>query len=120
VIGNARFVELGLREHGSFVGDHDRRSGKPIPEHISARAEDLPSLVEGLVAYDRLALNGGLDPVVAAATLAFGFVYIHPFEDGNGRLHRWLVHHVLARGGFNPPGLMFPISAVMLREMQAY
>ncbi len=37
-----------------------------------------------------------LDPIVSAAILAFGFVYIHPFEDGNGRLHRYLFHHVLA------------------------
>ena len=120
VIGDARFLRLGLRQHGGFVGDHDRRSGEPIPEHISARAEDLPNLMDGLVAFDRLAVNGGLDPVVAAATVAFGFVYIHPFEDGNGRLHRWLIHHVLACGGFNPSGLIFPISAVILRKIADY
>src|SRR5436305_607766 len=120
VIGDARFLHLGLRQYGGFVGDHDRRSGEPIPEHISARAEDLPNLIDGLIAFDRLALNGGLDPVVAAATVAFGFVYIHPFEDGNGRLHRWLIHHALARGGFNPPGVVFPVSAVILRKINAY
>jgi Fic family protein len=120
VIGDVRFVPLGLRQHGGFVGDHDRRTGEPIPAHISARAEDLPDLIEGLVAFDQLALQGGLDPVIAAATLAFGFVYIHPFVDGNGRLHRWLIHHVLARGGFNPSGVVFPVSAVILRKIGAY
>jgi len=120
VIGDARFVRLGLRAQGGFVGQHDRRTSEPIPEHISARAEDLPKLIDGLVAFDRLALPGGLDPVIAAATLAFGFAYIHPFEDGNGRLHRWLIHHVLARGGFNPPGLVFPVSAVILRRIDDY
>lgn len=120
VIGDARFVHLGLRGQGGFIGDHDRRTGEPIPEHISARAEDLPSLIQGLVAFDRLALSGGLDPVVAAATIAFGFVYVHPFSDGNGRLHRWLIHHVLARAGFNPPGVVFPISAVILRRIDLY
>jgi len=120
VIGDARFVHLGLRERGGFVGDHDRRTSEPIPQHISALAEDLPGLVEGLVDFDRLALDGRLDPVIAAASLAFGFVYIHPFEDGNGRLHRWLIHHVLVRGGFNPAGVVFPISAVILRRMNDY
>ncbi|HEY3128459.1 MAG TPA: Fic family protein [Acidobacteriota bacterium] len=120
VIGDARFVHLGLREQGGFVGDYDRRTGEPIPEHISARPEDLPNLIEGLVAFDRLALEGSLDPVIAAASLAFGFVYIHPFEDGNGRVHRWLIHHVLASGGFNPPGVVFPISAVILRRINVY
>jgi Fic family protein len=61
-----------------------------------------------------------MDPVVAAAAVAFGFVYIHPFEDGNGRLHRWLIHHVLARAGYNPPGVIFPVSAAILREIDAY
>jgi Fic family protein len=61
-----------------------------------------------------------MDPVVAAAAVAFGFVYIHPLEDGNGRLHRWLIHHVLARAGYNPPGIIFPVSAAILREIDAY
>ena len=52
--------------------------------------------------------------------LAFGFVYIHPFEDGNGRLHRYLIHHALAERGFNPPGLVFPVSAAILDRIDDY
>ncbi len=119
VIGDARFVHLGLRDQGGFVGEHDRLDGSPIPDHISARHEDLPALVDGLTAFDRQAAPN-LDSVLAAAALAFGFVYIHPFEDGNGRLHRYLIHHVLAERGFNPPGLVFPISAVILDRIDDY
>ncbi len=61
-----------------------------------------------------------MDPVIAAAAIAFGFVYIHPFEDGNGRVHRWLIHHVLSRAGYNPPATVFPVSAVMLRGISEY
>jgi hypothetical protein len=61
-----------------------------------------------------------MDPVVAAAVESFGFVYIHPFEDGNGRIHRWIIHHVLSAAGFAPGGLAFPISAVILRELTRY
>ncbi|MFN2454285.1 MAG: Fic family protein [Pyrinomonadaceae bacterium] len=42
------------------------------------------------------------------AALSFGFVFIHPFEDGNGCIHHFLIHHVLARSGFTPKGLLFP------------
>lgn len=118
VIGDARFVHLGLRTDGGFVGEHDRVSGAPIPDHVSARHEDLPDLIDGLTAFDRGARQ--LDPVLVAAALAFGFVYIHPFEDGNGRLHRYLIHHVLAERGFNPPGLVFPVSAVILDRIGEY
>jgi hypothetical protein len=58
--------------------------------------------------------------VLAAAALAFGFVYIHPFDDGNGRLHRYLIHHVLAERGFNPPGVVFPVSAAILDRIDDY
>ncbi|CDZ34181.1 Filamentation induced by cAMP protein Fic [Neorhizobium galegae bv. officinalis] len=119
VIGDARFVHLGLRTDSGFVGEHDRLSGAPIPDHVSARHEDLPALIDGLTAFDRGAARR-LDPVLAAAALAFGFVYIHPFEDGNGRLHRYLIHHVLAERGFNPPGLVFPASAVILDRIDDY
>src|SRR6185436_11099173 len=102
-----------------FVGEHDRESRAPLPDHISARHEDLRSLIEGVVAFDRSAAPG-LDPVVAAAVLAFGFVYIHPFEDGNGRIHRYLMHHVLAQRGYNPAGVVFPVSASILERIDDY
>ncbi len=119
VIGDFRFLRPGLRTEGGFIGQHDRETRMPIPVHISARPDDLPGLVGGLVAFDGRAAQQ-LDPVVAASALAFGFVFTHPFEDGNGRLHRYLIHHVLAKRGFNPPGLVFPISAVILDRMDGY
>jgi hypothetical protein len=120
VIGDARFVQLGLRREGGFVGTHDRDTGEPIPEHISASPEALADLLAGIIDYDRRAGGGGLPAIAAAAALAFGFVYVHPFVDGNGRLHRWLIHHVLAAAGYNPPGIVFPISAAILRRIDAY
>ncbi len=119
VIGDDRFVTLGLRMEGGFVGEHDRETGAPLPGHIDARHEDLRSLIDGLTAFDRVAARG-LDPVIAAAVLAFGFVYIHPFEDGNGRIHRYLIHHILAQANFNPPGVIFPISSAILDRMDEY
>ena len=118
VIGDARFVQLGLRQEGGFVGEHDR-DGKPLPEHISARHENLTDLINGIIAFDRTA-SRDLDAVIAAAIVAFGFVYIHPFEDGNGRLHRYLIHHTLAERGYNPPGLIFPVSAAILDRISDY
>ena len=120
VIGDARFVHLGLRTEGGFVGDYDRRTGAPIPVHVSARPEDLQGLLQGMVEYAEGAIRAGLDPVAVAAAVAFGFVYVHPFEDGNGRLHRWLIHHVLATAGYHPPGLVLPVSAAILRHLEEY
>lgn len=120
VIGDTRFVRLGLRSEGGFVGMHDRTNNEPLPDHISARPEDLRSLVEGVIAYVARAVDDGVDPVVVAAAAAFGFVYVHPFTDGNGRLHRWLIHHVLAAAGYNPPGVIFPVSAAILRNIDGY
>jgi len=119
VIGDERFVKLGLRDEDGFVGEHDRDTQRPIPAHVSARTQDLSSLINGLIAFDHTAENK-LDPVIAAAVLAFGFVYIHPFEDGNGRIHRYLMHHVLARRGFNPPGVHFPVSSAILEKIDEY
>src|SRR5436309_11663889 len=120
VIGDARFVKLGLRDEGGFVGTHDRETQEPVPDHISARPQDLRDLVGGIIEYDGRSLTGGADPVSAAAAIAFGFVYVHPFADGNGRLHRWLIHHVLATAGYNPLGVVFPISAAILRRIDEY
>ena len=42
------------------------------------------------------------------------------FEDGNGRIHRYLIHHVLAQRGINPPGVVFPVSATILERIDEY
>ncbi len=120
VIGDSRFVELGLRTEGGWIGERNRATGDPIPEHISARPDDLADLMRGVVEYGRRTEQAAVDPVVSAAVVSFGFVYIHPFEDGNGRLHRWLIHHVLARAGYNPPHVVFPVSVPMLRRISEY
>lgn len=119
VLGDERFIRMGFRTEGGFVGVHDRETRMPLPDHISARAEDLPSLIDGMVAFDNAPAQA-LDPVVAAAVLAFGFVYAHPFEDGNGRLHRYLIHHVLAQRGFNPSGVVLPVSSAILERIDDY
>lgn len=115
-----RFVRLGLRDEGVFVGTHDRRTFAPLPSHIGARPKDLRSLVDGIAAYDVRSHAEGRDAVLSAAACAFGFVFVHPFVDGNGRVQRWLVHHGLASGGFVAAGIVFPISAAILRNLDAY
>ena len=120
VIENARFVKLGVREEGGFVGEHDRATGAPIPEHISAKHQDVSSLLNGLMSTNALLQDERYDAVLAAATIGFGFVFIHPFEDGNGRLHRYLIHHTLSRKRFTKQGVIFPISASILDHIDDY
>jgi len=120
VIENDRFVAMGLRTSGGFVGEHDRVTGEPIPDHISARWQDLETLVDGMLSTYNLHINSELNAVISAASIAFGFVFIHPFEDGNGRIHRYLIHHILAKKQFTQQGIIFPVSASMLNHMEDY
>lgn len=119
LIEDNRFVRPGLRQHGVFLGERDEH-GDPLPEFIGAKPSDLPSLMQGLFAANDRMRQDEIDPVLKAAATAFGFVYIHPYEDGNGRMHRCLVHHVLAERKFTPPGMIFPVSSVMLDRIDDY
>ncbi len=120
IIENKRFTKMGFRTEGGFVGDRDRTTGEPIPDHISAKAEDLEQLMGGLIQTSQYLENGKFDPVLSAAVIAFGFVFIHPFSDGNGRIHRYLIHHILAKLNLTQPGVIFPISASILDKIDVY
>lgn len=61
-----------------------------------------------------------VDPLVVAAIASFGFVFIHPFMDGNGRLSRFLFHHALCQSGKLARGLLLPVSVAMKRNEQEY
>ncbi len=65
-------------------------------------------------------LPANTDPVVAASVASFGFVFLHPFMDGNGRLSRFLFHHALCRSGRLGRGLLLPVSIAMKRNETAY
>ena len=120
VIENSRFVHMGFREKGGFVGVHDRATGEPMPDHISARHEDLEDLIDGLIQANQMLIKDDIHAVVAAAMIAFGFVFIHPFEDGNGRIHRYLIHHLLAKKAFTDQGIIFPVSSSILNHIHDY
>ena len=119
LIGDDRFTPIGYREDGVFLGERDHNN-EPLPEFIGARHQDVPDLMTSLnLCNNRLRISD-VDPVLQAAIIAFGFVYIHPMADGNGRLHRCLIHHVLAERKFTPPGMVFPVSTVMFERIDDY
>lgn len=120
VIENSRFIKMGYRTKGGFIGDRDKDSFSPIPDHISTKAEDIEPLMNGLIETSKMLLSDSIDAVLAAAVIAFGFVFIHPFVDGNGRIHRYLIHHLLAKKKFSQQGIIFPVSAVILDRIIDY
>ncbi|MCK4858739.1 MAG: Fic family protein [candidate division Zixibacteria bacterium] len=119
LIQDTRFVHSGLRPDGVFIGEHDN-IGIPLPEFIGARSDDLTILLPGMITANDRMIESEVDPVLQATATAFGFVYVHPYQDGNGRLHRCLIHHVLAERGFTPEGMVFPVSSVMLDRIVQY
>lgn len=119
IIEGARLIEPGIRTDAVFLGDR-APDGAPVPEFIGARPMDLVRLMAGLLAADVRMSEGQMPPVIQAAAISFGFVMAHPFEDGNGRLHRFLIHHVLAERGFAPPGVLFPVSTAILAVIDEY
>jgi hypothetical protein len=117
--GDDRFTRIGYRNDGVFLGERDHNFD-PLPEFIGARPDDVPDLMLSLNNCNNRMRTSDIDPVIQAAVFAFGFVYIHPLEDGNGRLHRCLIHHVLTERKFAPPGMVFPVSSVMLDRIDEY
>ena len=118
-IVDPRFALIAYRNFQNYIGE-EPALGHLIVHYIPPKPEDVPPLMKGLLeAYERVEASG-INSVIAASLLAFGFVFIHPFWDGNGRLHRFLIHYVLSRSGFSPPGIVFPVSAAILRDSRAY
>ncbi|MBS0341605.1 MAG: Fic family protein [Proteobacteria bacterium] len=91
-----------------------------IADFIPPPSELVDPMMQAVGRVAACATDGTLDPVVAATCSAFGLVFVHPFFDGNGRLHRFLLHHVLRQSGFTPAGVVLPISARMLKQLDRY
>ena len=119
IIADPRYAATDWRMFQNFVGETTVDLREEV-HFICPRPEDVPSLMDGWMTATARMVGGGVEPVVAAAVAAFAFVFIHPFEDGNGRIHRFIVHHVLSRTGFSPDNLIFPVSAAIVRDQRSY
>jgi Fic family protein len=119
VIVDDRFGADDFRDFQNYVGQTISPT-REVVHFIAPKPEDLPSMMEGWITCSKHMMQSELDPVVTAAVVGYGFVFLHPFEDGNGRLHRYLIHNVLSAMRFTPEGFIFPVSATMLKQLPKY
>lgn len=118
-IVDPRYAAADWRTAQNYIGQ--TVSGyREVVHFVCPKPDDVPSLMAAWTRHAQRLLAASIDPVVAAALISFGFDFIHPFEDGNGRIHRFLIHHVLVRTGFSPKDMIFPVSIAILRDMQGY
>jgi hypothetical protein len=113
ILGDRTSVaQFGLRQSPVFVGESVRF--QEVVHYIAPPAQDLEAMLSGLQVF--LDRTSGQSPVMRAAVAAFGFVYIHPLADGNGRVHRFLVNDILRRDNVVPDPLIVPISSLITAD----
>jgi Fic family protein len=81
-----------FRKEQNWIGGD--ASGPRNAEFIPPRHEDVPTLIEDLVAF---CARTDITPVAHAAIAHARFEVIHPFVDGNGRVGRMLLQQLLRR-----------------------
>lgn len=116
-IVDPRFSADAYRNFQNYVGASLPNSMEEI-DYICPPPTMVGDLMRGL--WEMSIKSASIYPEVRAALISFGFVFIHPFEDGNGRIHRFLIHDVLAHDGMVPQGMIIPVSAHMLTHIRHY
>ncbi len=114
-----RYRESDYRHDQVYVGQ-TIAPGHELVHFAGVKPADVASFMEAFLVASRQIIDSDSHPVVAAAVLSFAFVFIHPFDDGNGRIHRYLMHHLLAAKKFCPEHIIFPVSAVLYKNRECY
>ena len=118
-IVDSRFRDPDYRANQNYVGQTISYQ-KQLVHYICPKPDDLHGLMEGLITAHRIMKEGAVPAIIHAATVSYGFVFMHPFEDGNGRIHRFLIHNILSLHRAVPKGIMFPVSAAMQKNPVLY
>jgi hypothetical protein len=101
--------QFGLRQSPVFVGEVARY--QEVVHYVAPPVEDLAEMLDGLRVF--LERTAGQSPVMRSAVAAFGFIYMHPLADGNGRVHRFLINDVLRRDGVVAAPMVLPVSSLI-------
>lgn len=120
VISNPVRAEVQFRTAQNWLQRGGR--GAAAVRYIPPAPDSMMVLMDGFM---RMAnAQDDVPPLVKAALVSFGFVFIHPFMDGNGRLSRLLAHHTLNVKGALPdvngsPAIL-PLSVAMKKNEKDY
>lgn len=120
VISRPELAEYEFRGHQNWLqrGGHGALAVRYVPPPPDA----LLSLMDGFMQMAN-AIDG-TPPLIKAALVSLGFVFLHPFGDGNGRLSRLLAHHSLNYIGALPDAhgtpAILPLSVAMKKDEKGY
>lgn len=117
IIVDPRYADNGFRDFQNYVGQTMRDYTQKI-HYVCPPPQFVKSLMQGVVDLNKK--NTSTETIIKATMVSFGYVYIHPFEDGNGRIHRFLIHDILVRDGIVPNSTILPVSAQILAHMDEY
>jgi tetratricopeptide (TPR) repeat protein len=116
-IVDPRYADNSFRNVQNYVGQTMSDYSQKV-HYVCPPPQFVRSLMRGMIDLEKK--NTSSDTIIKAAMVSFGFVFIHPFEDGNGRIHRFLIHDILVRKGIVPNSTILPVSAQILAHMDEY
>lgn len=102
-------LRLGIRRSPVFVGQNSFRA--QIVHYIAPSEELVAGMLDAIRHFELC--TRGANAVARAAAVSFAFVCLHPLADGNGRVHRFLVNHLLAADKAVPVNIIVPVSATI-------
>lgn len=106
-------IRHGLRQSPVFVGSGTQEMGAYV-HYVAPHADDVALMLKGLSMF--LEKTQRESPILRAAVASFGFVFIHPLADGNGRISRFLINDTLRRDQAVPDPLLLPVSATITKS----
>lgn len=83
--------------------------------HMAPPAGRVPGLMKDLFAWIK---TTDTHPLIASSVFHYEFEFIHPFEDGNGRMGRLWQSLILSR--WNPLFAILPVESLVYRRQSAY
>lgn len=110
ILGETALISaVGYRKSPVFVGQTSHHS--QLIHYLAPPSDDIARMLEGIGVF--LKRTAGQSSIMRAAVAAFGFVYVHPMIDGNGRIHRFLINDILRRDAVTDPGVILPVSVAI-------
>lgn len=121
VITNPLFQELSFRTKQNWLSRRVMQSHIANVTFIPPEPVQVNRLMQGLLDYANAPYpQDSNETLIKSLLVAFGFVFNHPFLDGNGRISRFLIHHGLCRSGLLAQGLILPISVAFKQHEGDY